>query len=278
MTKLKPTFKTDILFKLLFVKHPELLRRLIAHLLEIPFESISQFEIRNPEIPPDIIGKKFCRLDINMAVDGQNVNLEVQVENEGDYPERALFHWARIYSSSLLAGEEYTSLPRTIIISIIDFTLFSDCKEFHSEFQPLEVTRYKLLTDKLALHFFELPKLPNEIDKNDLLLMWLALFKAETEEEINRIDGLGVPELSEAVNAYHTVTTSPEYQEYERLMVKASHDEAQALYNAERRGAEKERKKWKSLEEESERINKENERVSKENEALKVELEMLRKT
>ena len=82
MTKLKPTFKTDILFKLLFVKHPELLRRLIAHLLEIPFESISQFEIRNPEIPPDIIGKKFCRLDINMAVDGQNVNLEVQSLSE----------------------------------------------------------------------------------------------------------------------------------------------------------------------------------------------------
>ena len=79
MTKLRPTFKTDILFKLLFVKHPELLRRLTAHLLKIPFESISQFEIRNPEMPPDGIGQKFCRLDINMVVDGQNVNLEVQV-------------------------------------------------------------------------------------------------------------------------------------------------------------------------------------------------------
>ena len=288
MTKLRPTFKTDILFKLLFVKHPDLLRRLIAHLLNIPFESISQFEIRNPEMPPDIIGKKFCRLDINMVLDGQNVNLEVQVENEGDYPERALFHWARIYSNSLLAGESYTSLPRTIIISIIDFTLFNDCTEFHSEFQPLEVTRYKQLTDKLSLHFFELQKLPDDIDKSDLLLLWLALFKAETEEELNEIDGLGVPELSEAVNAYHTVTTSPEYQEYERLMVKASHDEAQALYNAERRGAEAERVKWKKInkgitkenekkDKEIEKVTKENEKKDKEIEALRAEIEQLRK-
>ena len=297
MGRLKHTFKTDILFKLLFVKHPQLLRRLIAHLLKIPFESISQFEIRNPEMPPDGIGQKFCRLDINMVVDGQNVNLEVQVENEGDYPERALFHWARIYSSSLLVGERYTSLPRTIIISIIGFTLFHSCTEFHSEFQPLEVTRYKPLTDKLTLHFFELPKLPDEIDKSDLLLLWLALFKAETEEELNKIDGLGVPELSEAVNAYHTVTTSPEYQEYERLMVKASHDEAQALYNAERRGAEVEREKWLGVAEESKKKDKELESKDKEleikdkeigskdkeleskdkeNEALRAEIEQLR--
>jgi len=277
MAKLKSTFKTDILFKLLFVKHPELLKRLVAHLLKIPFESISQFEIRNPEIPPDIMGQKFCRLDIHMIVDGQNVNLEVQVENEGDYPERALFHWARIYSSSLLKGEKYTSLPRTIVISILDFTLFKDCLEFHSEFQSLEVTRYKPLTDKFSLHFFELPKLPSEINKNDLLLLWLALFKANTEEELNDIKALEVPELSEAVTAYHTVTTSPEYQEYERLMADAGHNEAQAVYNAEqrgeKRGAEAERAKWLMVAEENEYLRK----VAEENEKLKAELEQLRK-
>jgi len=118
MSKLKHTFKTDILFKLLFVKHPELLQRLVAHLLRIPFECISQFEVRNPEMPPDSIDKKFCRLDIHMIVNGQLVNLEVQVENECDYPERALYHWARVYSSSLSKGKDYTDLPRTIIIRV----------------------------------------------------------------------------------------------------------------------------------------------------------------
>jgi len=263
MARLKHTFKTDILFKLLFRKHQELLKHLVAHLLGTPLESITNFKVENPEMPPDSMGKKFCRLDIHMTLDGQQVNLEVQVENEGDYPERALFHWARMYSSALPAGEEYSELPRTIVISILDFTLFKQCPEFHSEFRALEVTRNIPLTDKQVLHFFELPKLPATINRDDMLLLWLTLFKANTEEELKQIQELGVTELNEAVNAYHSVTTSAEFREMERLRIKASHDEAQALGNAERRGvkigekrgeargvkigAEVERKKWQGV-------------------------------
>ncbi|MCL1918379.1 MAG: hypothetical protein FWG14_08705 [Peptococcaceae bacterium] len=46
------------------------------------------------------------------------------------------------------------------------------------------------------------------------------------------IDVLGVPEMSRAISAYHSITASPEFQELERLRIKASHDEAQAVYNA----------------------------------------------
>jgi len=245
MSKLKNTFKTDILCKLLFVKNPILLKRLVAHLLRIPFGSIKQFEIRNTEMPPEIIGKKFCRLDIHMTVDGQEVNLEVQVDDEGDYPERALYYWARIYSNALPASGKYCDLPRTIVISIVDFILF-DCVEVHSEYQSLEVTRHTPLSDKKVLHFFELPKLPGDvadIDGNDLSLLWLALFKANTEEEFKKIEALGVPELNQAISAYHNVTASPEFIEMERLRAKAQHDEAQALYNAERRRDEH----WQSV-------------------------------
>jgi len=217
---------------MLFCKYPDLLKKLVAHLLKIPIDSIVQFEIKNPEMPPDSIGKKFCRLDIHMVVNGQQCNLEVQVENEGDYPDRALFHWARIYSNALPVGDMYKDLPRAIIISILDFPLFTDCTEFHSEFQALEVTRTKPLTDKMVLHFFELPKLPERLNRDDLALLWLALFKANTEEELKRIEGMGVTELSEAVAAYNTITASSEFHEMERLRIKASHDEAQALYNA----------------------------------------------
>jgi len=112
MTKLKHTFKTDILFKSLFEKHPKLLKSLVSQLLSIPITSITKFEIRNQEIPPDFLSNKFCRLDIHMEIDGRQVNLEVQVEDEGDFPERALFHWARIYSGALPSGGEYSQLPQ----------------------------------------------------------------------------------------------------------------------------------------------------------------------
>ena len=179
MSKLQYTFKTDTLFKMLFVQYPELLKRLVAELLGIPFEGIERFTIRNPEMPPENLGDKFCRLDINMTVNGQRVDLEVQVSNEGDYPERVMYYWAREFSSALSVSQSYSTLPRTIVISIINFRLF-ECEEYHSLFQALEVTRHTLLSDKMGLHFFELPKLPADISKDNMLLLWLSLFKAET--------------------------------------------------------------------------------------------------
>ena len=48
MIKLEYTFKTDTLFKILFVQHPDLLKRLVAELLGIRLESIGEMEkIRN---------------------------------------------------------------------------------------------------------------------------------------------------------------------------------------------------------------------------------------
>ena len=90
-TKLEFTFKNDTLFKMLFVKYPNLLKSLVAELLGIQHGSIEHFEIKNPEMPPEILGGKHCRLDINMAVDGQRVDLEIQVYDEGNYPERSLY-------------------------------------------------------------------------------------------------------------------------------------------------------------------------------------------
>ncbi len=235
MTKLKYTLKNDILFKMVFVQHPDLLKRLVAELLAIRPESIRDFVIRNPEIPPEIIGDKFCRLDINMTVDGQRVDLEIQVADEGDYPERSLYYWAREYSSALAEGGKYSLLPRTIIISILAFALF-DCEEFHSEFQPLEVTRHTPLTDRQVLHYFELPKLPEVVNPDDGMKLWLALFNAETEEDLAKIEAMEVSTMQEAIGAYRHVAATDEFREIERLRSLARHNEASALSHARNQG------------------------------------------
>ncbi|MDR1688021.1 MAG: Rpn family recombination-promoting nuclease/putative transposase, partial [Clostridiales bacterium] len=166
MTKLKYDFKNDTLFKMLFVKYPDLLKRLVAQLISISYESIEEFKINNSEMPPENLGDKFCRLDIHMTVNGQRVDLELQVANEGDYPERALYYWAREYSSALDAGGEYRNLPRTIFVSIIAFTMFP-CEEFYSHFELLEVNRHTKLTDKQVMYFFELPKISKEVNRDN---------------------------------------------------------------------------------------------------------------
>ena len=241
MTTLEYRFVNDILIKMLFVQYPHLLKRLVANILGIPLASITQFVITNTEIVPEHLGEKFCRLDINMNVNGQRVELEFQIANLGDYPDRSLYYWAREFSSALSEGMDYVMLPTTIVISILDFKLF-DCKEYFSEFRPLEVTRHTLLTEKQRLLYFELPKLAEltDADIHDELKLWLMLFKAKTEEELKQIEKLEVPVMAEAINAYRLVSATDEFKELERLRSRARHNEAAALRHA----AEVEREKW----------------------------------
>jgi len=242
LARLDYTFTNDTLFKMMFVARPDLLKCLVADLLRIRLESIGQFAITNPEMPPDVIGEKFCRLDINMTLDGQRVDLEIQVADQGDYPERSLYYWAREYSSALPEGVDYSSLPRTIIISIVAFSLFS-CAGFHSEFQALEIERHEPLTDRMSLHYFELPKLPDVLEPSDEQKLWLKLFKAETEEELRQIEELRVPIMEQAIETYRRVSAANEFKELERLRSLARHNEASALAHARR----VEREKWQGV-------------------------------
>jgi hypothetical protein len=128
----------------------------------------------------------------------------------------------------------------------MDFSLF-DCKEYRSEFQALEVTRHEPLTDKMSLRYFELPKLPEVIDANNKLELWLSLFKAETEEELKKIEETEVSVMQEAIGAYRSITASSEFREKERLYAKARHDEAQALFHAKQEAEKAEREKWQEV-------------------------------
>ncbi|MCL2152774.1 MAG: Rpn family recombination-promoting nuclease/putative transposase [Oscillospiraceae bacterium] len=234
MAELKYKFTNDVLFKWLFTRHQDLLKRLVAGMLGIALDSIKEFVVTNPDIPPEAVGEKFCRLDINMTVDGQRIDLEMQVSNEGDYPLRSLYYWAREFSSALKEGGEYIDLPRTIVISILAFKEF-ECEEFYSEYKALEVTRHTLLTDSFCLKYYELPKLPEVTDATDELKLWLNLFSAKTEEDLKRIEAMGVSIMKQAIGAYRTVTATAEFREIERLRSRARSNEASALGNARRK-------------------------------------------
>jgi len=243
MSELKHKLTNDLLFKMLFVKYPDLLKRLVAELLGIKYDDIEQFIITNPEMPPETLGDKFCRLDINMTVNRQRVDIEIQVENEGNYPERSLFIWAKEFSTAIKEGDNFSELPKTIIISILGFNQFKDSTEFHSEFGALEVNRHIPLSDKFCLHFFELNKLPPLANANCGKELWLSLFNAKTEEDLEIIAKLEVPIMSTALQAYRHVAASNEFKEIERMRSKARHDEAQALMNAKRQ----EREHWQGV-------------------------------
>jgi predicted transposase/invertase (TIGR01784 family) len=231
---------------MLFVKFPDLLERFVAAILGIAPGAMAEFTITNPELPPESLETKFCHLDINMVVNGQRVNLEVQVADEGDYPERSLYYWAREYSSTLQAGNLYSTLPQVIIISIVDFRLFG-CAEYHSKFLPLEADRHELLSDRMVMHYFEVRKLPRDVDVQNELELMLSLFRVKTEEELKQLEALEVHIVTKAIEAYREITGSREFKELERLRREALSNEAAALHHARYEAIRKNDKKWRGV-------------------------------
>jgi hypothetical protein len=67
----------------------------------------------------------------------------------------------------------------------------------------------------------------------------LALFRAKTEEDLKQLEGLGVPVVTQAIEAYHTIVVSDEFKELERLRELDRHNEASALEHARREEREK---------------------------------------
>ena len=245
MTKLAYCFTNDVLFKMFFTQRQDLLKRLVASLLSVPLESIQKLTVTNPEILPDLVMNKLCRLDINMKIDDRITDLEVQVKNEGDYPERSLYYWARDFSSGLKQGMTYSELPQTIILNILDFSLFS-CQDFHSEFRPLEVTRHDLLTDRMVLHYFELPKLPEELDTSNEQRLWLSLFKAKTIEELEQIKNTGGSMVQDAIQTYNQLSADDKFREMERTKHFAETNWQSSMVSAEKRGYQMAEEKYQS--------------------------------
>jgi hypothetical protein len=95
----------------------------------------------------------------------------------------------------------------------------------------------------MSLRYFELPKLPEVIKKDDWLQAWLKLFDAETEEELKQIELMEVPDMQQAIKAYRHITATDEFKTLERMRSDARRNEASALGNARR----EEREKWQGV-------------------------------
>lgn len=229
--------KLDIIFKKLFSdkNNEDLLIDLIASLLDIPVNSIEQIEIKNTEILPEDISQKAGRMDLKLKVDGRLVNIEMQINSHSGFKDRVLYYWSKLYCEGLGSGEKYIDLKQTVSISILNFNLF-DCPEFHSVFKVKEDDRGELLTDKFAIHFFELKKINKKVNQNDRMELWLQLINAETEEELTMLNETNVPEIKKAVRVIREMSDDDRIRELVRQREKDLHDRATELWDAKREG------------------------------------------
>ena len=231
--------KLDIIFKRVFgnEKNTEIIAGFISDMLDIPREKITKVVIKNVELPPDEIDQKFSRLDLNLYVDGRKINIEMQINKESAYKERTLFYWAKLYSDDLDSGEDYSALSQTICVNIINFNLF-DCENYHSHFMLKEKERDEIMTDKLAIHFFELKKV-GKYKRNKRMEDWLTLINAETEGDLMALQqNTSIPEIQKTIVILREMSADEKIREEARRREKRLHDEATALNHARKEGIE----------------------------------------
>lgn len=230
--------KLDIIFKKLFSENEDMLLSFVASMLDIPIESISEINITNPEMPPESVSGKFSRLDLNMKVDNRLVNVEIQVKNEPDYRDRVLFYWAKLYTSELKSGENYSGLKQAISINIINFNMF-DGNDYHNEVNAVVKQTGEIFSDKLSIHFFELKKVNKKPNPQNSCELWLQFINADSEEDFEMISQTNIPIMQKAVRVIYDMSEDTKIREAARMREKALHDEASALYNAEQKGVAK---------------------------------------
>ena len=182
-------FTNDFMFHVILEENESVLRKLLCALLHMLPEEIQSVDIQNPIDYGKSITDKKVILDLKLLLNNSKViNIEMQVVNQGDWPERSVIYLCRSYDS-ILSGEEYDSVRPAHQISILDFDLFDEEPEFYSTHHLRNDRTGRIYTGNFTLSVLNLRRidLATNEDKKWKIDKWAALFKAKTWEDLRMI-------------------------------------------------------------------------------------------
>lgn len=179
----------DYLFHAMLQHDNEALKGLVGALLHLKQEEIISAVITNPIDLGESIADKDFILDVKLLLNNSAIiNIELQVINRKNWPERSLSYLCRTFNN-LNPGDGYLAIKPAIHIGLLDFTLFPGSPEFFATYRMMNVKNHIIYSDKLSLSVVDLTHidLATEEDKLYRIDSWASLFKATTWEEIKMI-------------------------------------------------------------------------------------------
>ena len=187
----------DVLFKFLFGR-PERAELFLDLLNALMFpngeRAFTQVAFIDRERSPARASGKGSRLDIAARLDGEMVNLEVQVRHEPGYLKRTLYYWSLLYSTFLERRGKYIDTLRTISLGLLDFELLPEERECRNSYSIRNDASGRLLCDDLQIIYFELPKARRErkagCRPRNRLERWLCYLDGMRGDEMERIAAL----------------------------------------------------------------------------------------
>ncbi len=179
----------DYLFRALLQLNNLVLKGLICALFHLSAEEVSSAAIINPIMLGEAINEKTFFLDVFVTLNNYaHINLELQVINEHNWPERSLSYLCRTFDN-LNSGEDYSAVRPAVQIGLLDFTLFPEHPEFYSTYQFMNIKNHTVYSDKMQLSVLNLTRkdLATVEDKDSHLHYWASFFKATTWEELKML-------------------------------------------------------------------------------------------
>ena len=194
--ELKYTLMNDFLSKYSFQKDLYALKGLLAALLKIDLDEITDILIMNPIEPGEQITDKDCILDIKLEMNHSTViNIEFQATFQDFWTERSIVYLSRNINQ-LKEGESYKNLKPCIHIGILDRELFKpdDSRytgEFYSEYRILNTKTYSEYSSKFSIIVLSLKNIENASDSDkegaNSIYHWGKIFRARSWEELKML-------------------------------------------------------------------------------------------
>lgn len=165
------------------------------------------------------------------------------MQNQYNMRERSLYYWAGLYYTGLQKAEEYSENKKAITINIVNFDIFKE-GPYHEKAEIRRVYKNLKLTDKLEMHFIQLPKfLKEENEKQDPELWnWLTFICNKDEKGVKKAMETN-KEIAKANKELEYLTGDEEVQRVAFLREKYEKD-----YNTNISGAKKEGEKLAKIE------------------------------
>ncbi|MDY2593962.1 MAG: PD-(D/E)XK nuclease family transposase [Oliverpabstia sp.] len=116
------------------------------------------------------------------------INLEMQVTNESNWPDRSLSYLCRSFDQ-LYRGQNYNEALPVYHIGFLDFTLFPNIPEFYSTYKMQNVKNGNVYSGKFTLSVVDLSciELATDEDRFYGIDYWARVFKAKTWEELKML-------------------------------------------------------------------------------------------
>ena len=198
------TFLNDYMFRVILQKHKNVLRSIVCACLKLETGDVQDIVVQNPIEPGEAIDDKTFILDIHVLLNNNTIiNLEMQVLDLKDWPERSLSYLARSYDN-VAKGDEYINVKPVYHIGFLNYTLFPEYPEFFAKYRMMNLKNHHVYTTKFNLYVVDLTQieLATEEDRESGLVYWTEIFKAKTWEELKQMAERN-QELQEATEALY---------------------------------------------------------------------------